>query len=151
MNFREGMRRVGLAAGLVGSVAGAVMWLISYDEISAEREKVRTFRVLTQLPEVRRAIEAAHKAQLRHSTIDMTRANVLVDNHGISIKVIQLDNDGEIEWIEKSDGNTIYKPWEDPSIWRYMLLPFWPLGGFIAPWALLKALTWIVSGFMKSP
>ena len=36
-----------------------------------------------------------------------------------------------------------------PSGWNYLWIPLFPLLGFIVPWGAVRAIGWVVDGFVK--
>jgi hypothetical protein len=54
-----------------------------------------------------------------------------------------------VESIETEDGRRNY-PTPQPSRWHYLFAAILPLLGFILPWGLIRAITWVVSGFAAS-
>jgi hypothetical protein len=69
-----------------------------------------------------------------------------VDKDGI--KTIHWTKDNEIESIEAEDGQTLY-PTSAPSAWRYLLIALLPALGFCIPWGAIRAIGWVVAGFVK--
>jgi hypothetical protein len=54
----------------------------------------------------------------------------------------------EISMIETEDGQKVYRT-DPPSFWAYLLLPVFPVLGFLLPWGAIKTLTWIGVGFFS--
>lgn len=46
------------------------------------------------------------------------------------------------------DGQTLY-PTPAPSAWLYLLIALFPVLGFFVPWGAIRAVVWVVAGFIK--
>ncbi len=57
MNVREGMRRVGLVAGVLGGIAGALAAYTQLQPLLAQRGQYKAFQVLVSSPTVSKEIE----------------------------------------------------------------------------------------------
>jgi hypothetical protein len=38
-----------------------------------------------------------------------------------------------------------------PSAWNYLWFAIWPMAGFIVTYSAIRAIGWVVAGFMKNP
>ena len=64
------------------------------------------------------------------------------------IKTIHWTKDLGVELIETEDGKTLY-PTPAPTLWPYLLAVAFPVLGFAAPWASVRALAWVGIGFFE--
>lgn len=58
------------------------------------------------------------------------------------------ENEGKLSYIKATDGTTVYAATE--PVWSYLLLPVFPVLGFIIPWGAVRLVTWVGSGFFQS-
>lgn len=65
-----------------------------------------------------------------------------------SIKIVHFEN-RQIESVETQDGQTFY-PTPAPSAWSYVLIAILPLVGFFVPWGAIRAIGWVISGFIQT-
>jgi hypothetical protein len=61
MNIREGMRRMGLVAGVLGAGLGAIVSYLQLPPLLAQRAQYDTFQSLASSPTVQREIENLSK------------------------------------------------------------------------------------------
>jgi hypothetical protein len=69
-----------------------------------------------------------------------------VDKGGI--KIIHWTKDYGVQSIETEDGQTLY-PTPAPSAWLYLLVALFPILGFLIPWGIVRAIAWMVAGFVQ--
>lgn len=65
------------------------------------------------------------------------------------IATINWSHDYGVESIETSDGQALF-PTPAPSAWDYLWIPLFTLLGFFVPWGAIRAIGWVVAGFVKS-
>jgi hypothetical protein len=65
------------------------------------------------------------------------------------IKTIQWSANNDIESITIEDGQMFF-PTPAPSVWEYLWIPLFTLLGFFIPWGAIRAIGWVVVGFLKS-
>jgi hypothetical protein len=148
MNAREGIRRIGLAAGVLGASVGAVGSYVSINDIIQEKASAATFRSL--------ASSAIVQEQLRESKVmklppgyELYEPETLNVNRG-GIKTIHLGNKLEITSIDTQDGATLSKP-VPVGFWSYVLPVIFPVVGFLIPWVVVRTATWVGAGFLSHP
>jgi hypothetical protein len=64
-----------------------------------------------------------------------------------AIKTVHFEN-REIASIETQNGQTLH-PTSAPAAWMYSLIVFFPVFGFFIPWGAIRAIGWVVAGFVK--
>jgi hypothetical protein len=67
-------------------------------------------------------------------------------NNG-GIKTVHFEN-REIASIETQDGQTLYLT-PAPSAWLYLSVALFPFLGFFIPWGVVRAIGWVVAGFVQ--
>ena len=65
------------------------------------------------------------------------------------IKSIFWARNYEVKSLETEDGQSL-DPESSPSYWLYLLALTFPFLGFLAPWGLITALTWVGAGFVEA-
>jgi hypothetical protein len=63
------------------------------------------------------------------------------------IKKINWRHDFSVESIETEDGQTLY-PTPAPAAWLYLLIALLPVLGFVIPWGAVRAIGWVIAGFV---
>jgi len=144
MNFREGMRRIGLTVGVIGALVTAYAAFVSFFSDLADHRKVQAeFNSLLNLPITRGVAKTIAKNKT-------TSASVEIQNHPQGIKQFWVDEKGEIASFEMDDGRTITGTTGPSSLFWYLLYPPIVALGFAVPWGAVNLVTWIISGFIKS-
>ena len=132
------MRRVGLTAGVIGALGTAFGLFVLFLDLAPQRQARAEFQSLLKRPTAQGLAKAIAKDKVPN-------AEIAIDADGI--KRIHVDGNSEIESFTMDDGKTVTRqqgPW---GLWY----PFYPLtlaAGFLAPWATVRLVTWIVSGFI---
>jgi hypothetical protein len=171
MNFREGMRRIGLTAGVMGALVTAfAAFGLFFSDLSDHRKVQAEFNSLLKLPIVQRVAKTAPipselqgppaydqtqipnfddfvKERQRNGP---TSAYVEIQGHPQGIKQFWVDEKGKIAWFEMDDGRTIMRPTGPTSLFWYLLFPPIAAVGFGVPWGFVRLVTWIVSGFFRN-
>ena len=179
MNFREGMRRAGLVLGIAGCIGGLILTYVQYDALTRQRESHENFQRWVSSPVIQHELSALKdaaatkppvasnepKARVPLSFIPdisttkprdfYTAAAALsgsfegwpVKSNGIDN--IQFSGNGQIYEIH-FDGGSQISDIIPPSDWDYFYLVLFPPIGFFIPWGILKTITWIVMGFVKT-
>ena len=180
VNFREGMRRLGLLLGLLGACAGAV---VAWDGTRTAWTAYKThgrFESVMASPTMQNVAKAARDD-----------ANSQVVSGGATTKVPKLSTFGDAPlspsahasdpWeqaardynkqriLVKIDGidqvtvdqagliTSIYlstgesvERTDAPHIWAFLPLLFYPALGFLIPWGAVRVITWVGGGFFES-
>jgi hypothetical protein len=55
-----------------------------------------------------------------------------------------------VRYFETQDGQTLY-PTPAPSAWLYLLVALFPFLGFFIPWGAVRAIGWVLAGFIQVP
>jgi hypothetical protein len=71
-----------------------------------------------------------------------------VELNADGIKTVHFENRA-IASIETQDGQTLY-PTPAPGAWSYAGIALLPLLGFFIPWAAIRAIGWVLAGFVAS-
>jgi hypothetical protein len=142
MNIREGIRRIGLALGVLGGALGSVVAVLELsatwnNSTRAERWRVATLEGRTaNIPQ-----------DYSGDWVILSRPPKLGDvftNGSQPTRASKPISDAPV--IEES----FYSEPEPPSIGEWIRPLLWPLAGFLLPWGLLRVLGWIVAGFAGS-
>jgi len=160
MNAKEGMRRLGLVAGVLGASVGSY---ISYDQLRTlleQRHRYQEFQSLALSPVVRAEVlsprdsdgpldKLERELQAEYpSKVESNHCWLLIYRGGI--RSVYRGPNGDFQAIEKDDGTVIY-PGSNPPHRAYLLALVPPALGFLLPWGSLAVLTWIGTGFFQSP
>jgi hypothetical protein len=143
MNFREGMRRIGLTFGVIGALVTAfAAFGLFFSDLADCRKVQAEFNSLLSLPITR----AVAKTIAKNKTAS---AYVEIQGHPQGIRQVWVDEKGEIAWFEMDDGRTIMRTSGPTSLFWYLLYPPIIAVGFVVPWGAVRLVTWIVSGFIR--
>jgi hypothetical protein len=162
MNAKEGMRRLGLVAGVLGACVGSYISYELLHPLLEQRHQHKEFQSLASSPVVRRAVlflknyPAVVKDYTPASDNPLDALDALfgsadgwrIDEGGI--KKIYFGPNQELKSIEKENGATVYTT-SSPPLSSYLLALVPPVLGFLLPWGSLAVLTWIGTGFFQSP
>jgi len=74
---------------------------------------------------------------------------ILAESNSSSLKTVHFKN-RELASIETTEKHTYY-PTPAPSAWMYAEIALLPLLGFCLPWSIVRAIGWVVAGFVASP
>lgn len=177
MNLREGTRRLALLLGVVGAIAGGFVSYLELQTTLEQRTRHNKFEQLANPSLVQQArrscfgssAESEHGPWEKYQTpqenspplptklvppycmfpiddpnaADYTPSEV---NNG-GIKAVHFEN-REIASIETPDGQTHY-PTPAPGAWSYLLIAILPVLGFLIPWGVVRAIGWMVAGFLQ--
>lgn len=172
MNLKEGLRRIGLAAGSIGACIGLWASYVTAKDIHYQRERNSRFETLLNSPAVQRdvllltkglrnakdptpAFKYAHNGQGWFEAVAAANGSLegwLVNEDGVSR--IYLDGRGNVIRIQDTEQNSFYPdpdPAPPPNILSYAIVLVFPIIGFLVPWGVLKGLSWIVAGFSHRP
>lgn len=175
VNFREGMRRLGLLLGVLGACVGAVAaWEGTRTAWIALTEH-RRFESVLASPTMRKVAKAARAdadaqivSESAMTKIPLPPGATLVspsahasdpweqaarDYKGQHVLVrldgvdqVTVDKTGLITSIDLSTGESVEKT-DAPHIWAFLPLLLLPAIGFLVPWGLVRVMAWIAVGF----
>ena len=147
MNLREGTRRLALLLGALGAILGGFVSYLELDSVMAQRASHNRFERLVNSDVVQRERKnLADWVSIDPKTGERTEWEQQINKGGI--KSISWSKDNNVESIETEDGQYLF-PTPAPSVWEYLSIPLFPLLGFIIPWGVVRAIGWVVTGFMK--
>ena len=168
MNFREGMRRIGLTFGVIGALVTAFAAFGLFFSDLADRRKVQAeFNSLLSLPITRAVAKtiAKNKTASAYAEIQIplfsdfveqtqrdktTSAYAEIRGHPQYIRRFWVDEKSEIAWFEMDDGRTIMRATGPTSLFWYLLYPPIAAVGFVVPCGAVRLVTWIISGFIRN-
>jgi hypothetical protein len=206
MNFREGMRRLGILLGAAGGIMGGFLAFVPafgnapgvWNALTAHRK----FEAAMALPTVQKAAKdiAARKVDApgkenasrdsssdwfaqnapatsggkppdidfdslaakygwvppnpldlvssedQNGGITVFEANALLKGNRDGIKSIQFDSGKQVTAIRFATGEWIYRT-EAPKFSAYLVMLAFPAFGFLLPWAAVRVVTWVGTGF----
>ena len=197
MNFREGMRRVGILLGVAGGIVGGLIAFPQGRELAHDRSTHLRFESLMALPTIRTIAKDAIEYQtglpyiidsvspqpgrvtpgfLDYSTLaDLAKTiaakrqlkpppgsvlvqqpkakpeNIVVRVNLDEIKEVYVDSAGMITEIDLTTGELVPRIEPSPPLLAYFLLLLYPILGFLLPWACIRVLTWVGTGFVAPP
>lgn len=138
MNLREGLRRVGLTLGVTGAAATALYAIEPFQKLVTQRTNHLRFESL---------VNSVLMRKMSRSIADQkfVDGEVEVGPNAIGISKVYVQSGKAIEF-EFLDGNQLWRT-DAPSFASYIMLLLAPVAGFMIPFALVRLLTWILSGF----
>ena len=148
MNLREGTRRLGLLLGVVGAILGGYVSYLELDSVIAQRAQHNRFERLATSD----VVQQERKRLGAWVSIDQKTGERIpweqqVDKGGI--KTIHWTKDNGVESLETEDGQYLF-PTPAPSALEYLWIPLSLLLGFFVPWGAVRAIGWVVAGFVKT-
>jgi len=138
MNLSEGTRRLALLFGLVGATAGG---MAAYHQCLPVWQE--------------RAIRDITPVQWR-SMLQMERHDALY-GMGEWQRNALAKAMGYYNWYDENaamnaaSANPVMPNPPVPSAWNYLWFAIWPMAGFIVTYSAIRAIGWVVAGFMKNP
>lgn len=161
MNLREGTRRLALLLGALGAIIGGIASfyeLHTVQTVLRERADHMRFEQLINSGLVSRERDAK-KAWLAKVTrfspsspytyvFSFSDFTSKVDQGGIH--QINWTDNFEVQSIETQDGQ-ILRPTSAPAWpwWDCLLIAAYPVLGFLVPWGSVRAIGWVVAGFVQ--
>ena len=158
MNLREGTRRLALLLGAAGAIACGFLSYAQLQSTLRQRADHQRFEQLANSDVVKQ-----ERKNLQTQAPDFIPANPYAPadpyaaialpnpsdvNQG-GIKTINWTHDFGVASIETQDGQTLY-PTPAPGAWSYVLIAILPLLGFFVPWGAIRAIGWVLAGFVQS-
>jgi hypothetical protein len=129
------MRRIGITVGAFGALVSAFAAFEYFPDFKARAE----FNSILELPETQKIARDIAKERITNTWVE-------VRDHP-RIQQIWVNGKGENESFTLGDGKVLWKP---ASVLWGLLYPAIVVSGFLLPWAAVRLLTWIVSGFIVS-
>lgn len=153
MNLKEGTRRLALLLGVVGVIFGGFVGYMQLQSVLGQRARHVKFEQLANSDVVRQESKdvRSHPGWLVSAYPPDPSCN---DNCSViqksGIKMIHWTPNYGVESIETEDGQTLY-PTPAPGWWAYVLIAILPVLGFFIPWGAVRAIGWVVTGFVQGP
>ena len=153
MNLKEGTNRLALLLGGGGVILCSVLSYTHLQSITRRTAENNRFEQLANSEVVSDARQMEQEEQAPPKGWPLTvpyshhfHYSTEVDEGGI--KTIYWNKNNEVESIETADGQYLH-PMPAPSVWSYVLIAMLPLFGFVIPWCAIRAIGWVVAGFMN--
>jgi hypothetical protein len=144
MNFREGMRRMGLTFGVIGSLVTAfAAFTLFFAGLMDNRNAQARFDSALKLPLMQLVAKHIAKHRIANAYVDLS------DNPQ-GLKSVWANEKGEVSSFTRADGMPISGTTGPTSLFWYLLYPPIAGVGFVVPWGAVRLFTWIVSGFIRS-
>jgi hypothetical protein len=151
MNLREGTRRLALLLGVLGALGGSFVGYMEWQDIQSQRTRHERFEQLATSDAVNH-LSKDHQ-QKKGDPWEANVKSVMPGCCGIKEVVWDTDNvwndASGIYSIETEDGQTL-RPTPTPPAWEYLFAILLPVLGFIIPWGAVRAIGWVVAGFVPS-
>lgn len=166
MNLREGTRRLALLLGVIGLILGGFVSYFQLQSTMSQRANHQRFERLAnsalikkaenwialpqgQRDEVMGRMTPEQKRQLAgalgfNGTSSLSHVGEINQD---GIKSIYWTTNHQVDSIETLDGQTLYST-PAPGAWSYLLIGIFPVLGFFIPWAAVRAVGWVVAGFV---
>ncbi len=150
MNLNEGTRRLALLLGAVGAITGGFVSYLQLQSALKQNAAHIRFERLANSPDILR--ERQETKQQLESVVNPTVTDSSgwespIDANGI--KSVTWGKDYGVASLETEDGQTLY-PTPAPGAWSYLLVALLPLLGFFIPWGAVRAIGWVLAGFVAS-
>lgn len=159
MNLREGTRRLALLMGIVGAILGG---FASYYELQTVQTVLRERADHKQFEQLANSDAVSRERQMKKAWFaKVTRSPSLfpyvfsdsdfstkVDKGGVHM--IGWTQDFDVASIQTQDGQMLYPtsapawPW-----WDCLLIAIYPVLGFFIPRGAVRAIGWVVAGFVQ--
>ena len=144
MNLPEGLRRAGIIAGILGAGFIAIRAYDVVDDVFKQAAKASEFQALMQRNEMKKVASSIAKNNESRLTIDFPEESDIQQ-----VGVLH----SEVNSVSMKNGQFVFKV-DRPSASDFALgLIFYGLFiaiGFIVPWGIVRTLSWVVSGFLKT-
>jgi hypothetical protein len=149
MNFREGMRRLGVVLGVAGSVIGIMsVYESSHGLWNAHigHQRFESLMASDSLLKTAKDIKAFNTQAWKESLNSGAVNSVEVNQDGI--KDVTVDRATRISSIELSSGESIPRV-DAPKLSEVMAVLLYPIGGFLIPWGAIRVVVWLTTGFFS--
>lgn len=148
MNLREGTRRLALLLGIIGAILCGVL---SYAQLQSDlqlRADHWTFQRLANSTVVKQARSTKLKTDpyVKYGGQVISPNPSFVMSNGIF--AINWTEGYKVASLKMMDGQTLY-PTPAPGAWSYLLIAVFPLLGFLISWGAVRAIGWVVAGFVQ--
>ncbi len=147
VEVKLGMRRIGLAFGIFGAIAGGFVGYLFYTDLHAQALRYARFHQLLATPALARFRDASVRAMPRNPE-PVHQDGIAAVHFGIN-DTRDLPLAERIDWIDTENGIRVYRA-EEPTRAAYFLVALCPLLGFLLPWGIIRGVTWVLVGFMQS-
>lgn len=145
MNLPEGLRRIGIIAGLIGA-----SWVVfhGYREFIGkpweDRRQVARFDALMKRPDIKNLADEAAQHRIDDGPVNL--------NNDPEISRVFITS-SKIQFIVTTDQTYLPNGPHRSLPETFWVLPIFVLLstlGFLVPWGIFKVLIWVVSGFLKA-
>jgi hypothetical protein len=157
--------------GILGFGVGSLLALSALNPLFLRRDRHREFQELASSAKVQSElakIKSATKYRAKSSTTGESRIvfwngerpptnedmeKIVTDGYAVragQIQAIGLNHEGELFFLQKQTGETVYDAIA-PTASEYWFLAMFPVLGFLTPVAILKTVSWMGAGFSHSP
>jgi hypothetical protein len=144
MNFREGMRRIGLTVGVMGAIVAALAaFALFFAGLLDNRNVQAGFDAALKLPITQ--LVANHIAMFK-----LANADVDLPDNPQGIRSVWANEKGEVSSFTRADGIPVSGTSGPTSLFWFLLYPPIIGVGFVVPCGAVRLVTWIVSGFIRS-
>lgn len=149
MNLREGARRLALLLGAAGAIACGFLSYTQLQSTLRQRADQKQFEKLasSQVMQQNRYDLLADCVKQTPPKLDLS-AGLSSHLHKDGIDTITWSSGCQIASITTEDGETLY-PTPAPGTWSYLLIAILPVLGFFVPWGAVRAIGWVIAGFVK--
>jgi hypothetical protein len=148
MNLKEGTQRLALLLGAAGAILGGFALYAELQTVQSQRAQHNKFEQLAASDVVRQEREKLNPSLPDWQRFDYESSTYSGPNRG-GIKTIAWGKNFGVRYFETEDGQTLY-PTPAPSAWLYILVALLPVLGFFLPWGAIRAVGWVVAGFVQT-
>jgi hypothetical protein len=146
-DIKQGMRRIGLAFGIFGGIAGGFVGYLFYSDIHAQALRSQSFRELAASPAIAAlGNQAGYRAAVNPQPVHRDGIAAI---HFATNDVRDIPPAERIDWIETEGGVRVYRT-DEPAPASYVLVSICPLLGFLLPWGIIRGVASVLLGFMES-
>jgi hypothetical protein len=148
MNLREGTRRLALLLGVVGAILGGFASYTDLQTVRSQSERHAEFERLTA------GFANSKLAQRMRQDAENDPSDNSVRPDCCGIEEIAWDknhifNHPSGVYSITTDSGQILHPTPAPGAWSYGLVAILPILGFFIPWGAVRAIGWVLAGFVK--
>jgi hypothetical protein len=151
-NFKEGTRRLALLLGVAGAIYGGFLSYGELQSIAEQRASYIKFEQLTSSPVAEQAQNSIRLACTQDPTDKQCgddRYPPMSEVNSGGIKTIYWSKDYKVQLFQMDDGQNLF-PTAAPAAWDYLLVVLLPVIGFLIPWGAVRAIGWVLAGFIHS-
>ena len=148
VNLKEGTRRLALLLGVAGAISGGIVSSVETGSILKIRADFKEFERLANSG----VVQEQRKVLLAQTQSSGEVPNWAFDGTPVNrdgIKTIYWRERWSVGLIDTMAGKSLSRGMKLPSAWLYVLFLLYPFLGFLVPWSAVRAIGWVLAGFVQ--